>query len=251
MILAFGVVVLVPAPAYARGGPDVVYHGDLSDPATVTDSSGNDLHGTVLTGGGGTITSVRERGDRFLRFPGGSCTTPVTQPPSDLHCPQGIVQVPPSERFTPGDALFSFGAEVRLTHPPAPEAGQNVFQFGAAGAGLSQWKLQVDYGRPSCRWSDGTTTVLLSAGATDYKLKPDTWYRVLCTRVSATLFQTLVIDVRTGRPALTAAHATAQLGPIAPTGTVVIGGKRIRDTQSDVDTDQFHGDLDDVFYRRK
>jgi hypothetical protein len=253
MILAFGLVGAqsAPASASAYSGPDLSYRGDLTTPTVVTDSSGNGRHGTILTGGGGTVTSVRERGDSFLRFPGGSCTTAVTVPPTPLHCPQGIVQVPAAEAFTPGEALFSFGAEIRLTQPPSPLAGQNVFQFGAAGAGLSQWKLQVDYGRPSCRWSDGTNVVLLPAGADDYQLTPGTWYRVLCTRVSATLFQTLVLDVRTGRPALTAAHATAPLGPILPTGTVVVGGKRVRDTQSDVDTDQFHGDLDDIFYWKK
>jgi hypothetical protein len=77
--------------------------------------------------------------------------------------------------LTPGDGMFSFGADVRLTAPPSAVAGMNVLQFGAAAAGLSRWKVQVDSGRPACRWSDGTAVMLLIA---DVTLSVGTWYRV-------------------------------------------------------------------------
>ena len=41
------------------------------------------------------------------------------------------------------------------------------------------------------------------------------------------------------------------MGPILPAGGAVIGGKRVNATQSDVDTDQFHGDLDDIYFWRQ
>jgi len=46
--------------------------------------------------------------------------------------------------------------------------------------------------------------------------------------------------------------ATAALGAIAPTKSATIGGKAITTTvgQTDTSTDQFHGDLDGVFFRR-
>jgi hypothetical protein len=127
----------------------------------------------------------------------------------------------------------------------------NVFQFGAAGAGVSQWKMQVDSGRPSCRWSDGTRFVLLAAGPEEFRLALGRWYRVSCVRLSPVLFQIRVDDPRTDRQVLPPAQQTGQLADILPGGAVVIGGKRIRDTQADVDTDQFHGDLDTLEFGRR
>jgi len=222
------------------------YTGDLLGPALVADASPHGVHGAVLTGGGGSVTSVVDlSGARYLRFPGGSCLVPP--------CPQAIVQPVRSDTLVPdedGAGRFSFGADARLTEEPSPAAGMNVFQYGAAAAGLSQWKLQLDYGRPSCRWSDGTTVVLLMAGDDGYRLSPGTWYRIRCARLSPVLFEIRVLDPRTGAAVVPPAHRVASVGPILPTGTVVIGGKRIRDTQSDVDTDQFHGDLDNIYFAR-
>ena len=150
-----------------------------------------------------------------------------------------------------GFGRFAFGADIRLTEEPSPAAGMNVFQFGAAGAGLSQWKLQVDYGRPSCRWSDGTTAVLLMGGEPRSRLPIGVWYRVRCARLSPVLFEIQILDRASGELFGPPVQQFAAVGPIRPTGTVAIGGKRIRDTQSDVDTDQFHGDLDEIFFWRQ
>ncbi|MCA2217379.1 hypothetical protein [Jidongwangia harbinensis] len=219
------------------------YAGGLTA-GLVADSSGNELHGTVSTGGGGTVTSVPgPDGDPFLRFPGGHCTT--------VPCPQAIIQPTRTVTLVPGEGRFVFGADIRLTEPPSPDAGMNVFQYGAAGAGLSQWKLQVDYGRPSCRWADGTRAVLLPAGADDFQFTVGRWYRVTCIRLSPVLFQIRVDDRETGRQVLPPAQQTGPLDDILPSGAVVIGGKRIRPGQADVDTDQFHGDLDTIEFGRR
>jgi len=229
------------------GGIELRYAGGLLDPARVADSSGNGLHGIVSTGGGGTVTSVRRSsGDAFLRFPGGSCTA---APP----CPQAIITPAASTTLVPGDqgtARFAYGADIRLAEPPSPLAGMNVFQFGAAADGISQWKLQVDGGRPSCRWSDGVTALLLPAGRDGFALTIGRWYRVSCWRLSRSVFQIRVDDPATGRRILPPGVAIAPMDGIVPTGQAVIGGKRIRDTQSDVDTDQFHGDLDNIVFGR-
>ena len=127
----------------------------------------------------------------------------------------------------------------------------NVFQFGAAAAGVSQWKLQVDYGRPSCRWSDGTTAALLPAGDENFTVTLGRWYRVSCWRLSPVVFQIRVDDPVTGRQVLPPKHVVAHMRDILPSGQVVIGGKRIRATQTDVDTDQFHGDLDNIEFGRR
>jgi hypothetical protein len=245
--LTLAVAATPAGPAAARdGGLQVLYRGDLAAPDLVADSTAHSLHGAIAGGGGGTVTSVSgPRHTRFLRFPGGSCPA--------APCPQAIVRPAGSTTLVPGDAgagRFSFGADIRLTEPPSTVAGMNVFQFGAAGAGLSQWKLQVDYGRPSCRWSDGTTVLLLPAGGPEFTLQAGTWYRVRCTRLGADLFETRVSHALTGRPVVPPSRQVLAMGPILPAGTTVIGGKRINATQSDVDTDQFHGDLDDISFWR-
>jgi hypothetical protein len=240
IVVTLGVVLLplaAPSPAVASPTVQLLYRGDLRAAGTVADSSGNGLDGTIETGGGGAVTSVPgPRNTRFLRFPGGSCTV--------APCPQAIVRPPAGTALTPGDGRFSYGADVRLTEPPSTAAGMNVFQFGAAAAGLSQWKVQVDSGRPSCRWSDGAAVVLLIA---DVTLAPNTWYRVRCTR-NGTQFETRVTHSATGRPVVPPVRQTTAMGPIVPAGSPVIGGKRINAAQSDVDTDQFHGDLDNLYF---
>ena len=55
----------------------------------------------------------------------------------------------------------------------------------------------------------------------------------------------------TGHQVLPPKPATGKLTGILPGGQVVVGGKRIRATQSDVDTDQFHGDLDNIEFGRR
>jgi hypothetical protein len=244
-VLVLAVVALtlaVPAMAHADPPADVLrYSGTLTAAGTVADSSGNGLHGTVLTGTGGTVAALVEPdGNAFLRFPAGSCVV--------VPCPQGIVQAPAAPALAPGAERFSFGADIRVAEPPSPAAGMNVLQYGAAGANLSQWKLQVDYGRPSCRWSDGTAVVLLMAGPPGYQVPLGAWHRVRCARLSPVLFEIRVLDPATGDALVPPRQVTARLGVITPTGAVVIGGKRIRATQSDVDTDQFHGDLDELYF---
>ncbi|MEV4636930.1 hypothetical protein AB0J80_06210 [Actinoplanes sp. NPDC049548] len=247
--LCAAAVLAVTAPAVAAPPPgdlELRYTGELLSETLVADSSGKGLHGSIRTGGGGVLTSVTEDGDPFLRFPGGSCAS--------VPCPQAIIQPASTVTLVPGDGgegRFVFGADVRLTEPPSPDAGMNVFQFGAAGAGVSQWKLQVDYGRPSCRWSDGTRAVLLPAGADDFRFTVGRWYRVTCIRLSPVLFQIRVDDRATGRQVVPPAQQRGRLEDILPRGVVVIGGKRVNAAQADVDTDQFHGDLDTIEFGRR
>lgn len=250
--VASGVLVLalaVAAPAVAAppaGELKLVYGGELLTTGVVADSSGNDLHGTIVTGGGAAITSIRESdGNSFLRFPAGQCYV--------VPCRQAIIQPIAPVSLVPADTgagRFVFGADIRLTEEPPTAAGMNVFQFGAAGAGISQWKLQVDTGRPSCRWSDGTEAVLLPAGDADFRLSVGRWYRVSCVRLSPVLFRIRVQDPVTGAQ-VAGGQAVGSLNAILPSGVVVIGGKRVRATQTDVDTDQFHGDLDAVVFGRR
>ncbi|MFG3441336.1 hypothetical protein ACGF0J_29175 [Nonomuraea sp. NPDC047897] len=234
------VLALVVGPAGARPDDEVRYGGALTGAGLVTDDGPHGRHGTVLTSGGGRVVAVRAAGGPFLRFPAGAC--------SAAPCPQAVVRPAEWGALAPkgGTGRFSFGADVRLTAAPSMDAGMNVWQFGSAGPGHAQWKLQVDGGLPSCRWSDGAGVVLLAAGA--YRMAVGRWHRVRCARLSRTLFQIRVLDPATGEAIVPPAHAVAALGAIRPAGTALIGGKRVAARQHDGQTDQFHGDLDEVFF---
>jgi hypothetical protein len=65
------------------------------------------------------------------------------------------------------------------------------------------------------------------------------------------LFQIRVHDPATGRQLVPPAQQTGPLQDILPSGAVVIGGKRVNAAQTDVDTDQFHGDLDNIEFGRR
>ncbi len=233
---------LAAGPATARPYDVVRYGGALTGAGLVADDGPHGRHGTVLTSGGGQVVSLPAGDGRFLRFPAGNC--------SAAPCPQAVVRPADSGALAPkgGTGRFSFGADVRLTAQPPAEAGMNVWQFGPAGPGHAQWKLQVDGGRPSCRWSDGTGVVLLAAGT--YRMTVGRWHRVRCARLSRTLFRIRVLNPATGEAIAPPAHAVAALGAIRPTGTALIGGKRVSAEQHDGQTDQFHGDLDEVFFAR-
>ncbi|MBB5963607.1 LamG domain-containing protein [Planomonospora venezuelensis] len=249
--------VMTLAAGTSAAGPDradeVRYDGSLISPppappapvppALVADRTSRARHGTVLTANDGRVLSLADKtGNLFLRFPAGSCPA--------APCPQAVVRPAGSEALVPreGTGRFSFGADLRLTSEPSPAAGMNVWQFGLAGDGRSQWKLQVDHGRPSCRWSDGTRTVLLSAHG--HRLAVGRWYRVRCARLSPALFEIRVLDPATGAPVVPPARALAELGAILPEGSALVGGKRVRADQADEQTDQFHGDLDEVYFAR-
>ncbi|MBG0826671.1 hypothetical protein HS041_02635 [Planomonospora sp. ID67723] len=230
-----------PATAVPRRIDEVRYDGSMISPALVADRTSHARHGAVLTANGGRVLSLPGgTGDLFLRFPAGSCPA--------APCPQAVVRPSSSQALMPRDGTgrFSFGADLRLTAEPPPTAGMNVWQFGLAGAGHSQWKLQVDQGRPSCRWSDGTGTVLLPAHG--YRLAVGRWHRLRCARLSPVLFEIRVLDPVTGAAIVPPTRAITRLGPILPKGSALVGGKRVDAGHHDEQTDQFHGDLDEVYF---
>jgi hypothetical protein len=236
------------APPSYTGRPEqsyeLRYEGAMKG-SSVLDSSGRDNAGTVTAGGGGSVTGQQaEAADQqakvFLRFPPGQCDQPTD-------CPQAMVE--PARPVNPGSggsASFSFGARVRLQGDPG-EAGENVIERGRAVAGQAQWKLQADHGQASCRWSDGATTLLLPTdlGQT-FALDQGRWYDLECDRRAGGVFALVVRDPVSGQQLAEFTKTLPTLGPIVPKGPVSIGAKRIGGP--DLQTDQFRGDLDDIFF---
>lgn len=221
------------------------YEGAVQDGALV-DTSGRDNPGVIRAVNGGSVTAQDDgaAADRqaglFLRFPAGQCTEPTG-------CPQALVETTrPVNPGAGGTAPFRFGARVQLQGEPG-EAGENVLERGRAVAGTSQWKLQVDHGRASCRWSDGTTVLLLPDDADgELPLAQNRWYAVECERQAGGVFTVTVFDAATGRAEGRFAKTVPAMGAILPEGPVTVGAKKLGGP--DAQTDQFRGDLDDIWF---
>jgi hypothetical protein len=205
----------------------------------VLDSGTSRAIGQVTSLNGGAVQSITEGGQALLRFPAAVCRS--------APCPQVAIELP--EPLDPGDRPFSFGADVRLTTAAAPDAGMNIFQQGLAAEHVGQWKLQLDYGHPSCRFSDGQNAVVVPKRRHDaaFKLEVGVWYSLRCARTTSEVTLTIT---RRGSPEPMAATATARLGAISPKGTPTIGAKKLGADRTDLQTDQYHGDLANIWWTR-
>jgi hypothetical protein len=217
--------------------------GQLSGRQAI-DGSGQDHDGQAL----GTADGVVGAGtvaDPFLSF-----TKPLCL--DKTGCPLGVVVLDPSAKsIVPGDkgtAPFAFGATLRLPTVPSRHAGMNVIQRGLFGAGTAQWKLQADYGKPSCRWSDGTTSVVLPTKKSQPvpELAVGDWYDLRCERLAGDVFR-LVVKDEDGADVYQAKTQSADFGAVLPEGPVLIGANSVSG-ESQEKSDQLHGDLRDVFF---
>ena len=235
-----GLVAFVAAPALAHSA-EFRYQGAISG-GRVLDSSGSANPGRIVRANGGTVTSRTDGGNAYLRFPGGHCRL-------STGCPQAMVEPVRSTRLNPdhgGLGTFDFGATIWLTQKAT--TGMNVIQRGSFGT--QQWKLQADYGEASCRWSDGTHSLVLPTDHySKFHLRLGTWYQVTCSRLPRDVFEFRVRNPVTGATIQVRRWTAPRIGSIAPTADVTIGAKRVTGG-SDARTDQFHGDLDNVFFHR-
>ena len=83
--------------------------------------------------------------------------------------------------LSPGGRDFAFGADVALddvTTGTAPDNGDNLVQRGLYQSS-SQYKIQVDDGRVSCRVAGVSGEIVVYAPG---RLHPGDWYRIRCQR---------------------------------------------------------------------
>jgi hypothetical protein len=151
----------------------------------------------------------------------------------------------PSDPLSPGVRDFSFGASFSLDAKTqgGNDNGNNLLQRGLYGD-PSQYKLQIDEGRVSCRIEGSRGAPYVKSRTT---VDRNTWYAATCSRVDGVM--TLTVQPVGGQPESESVHSTAgsvDLGsPSVPlsvgakvgaSGTVVAGN-----------ADQFNGLVDDVF----
>jgi hypothetical protein len=195
----------------------------------VHDASGHGNDGRVI----GQVSN--RDGASVLTFP--HCT----------NCGHGRVQPRNVAAFDVANGNFIFGADVKIVVRPASGAGLNVMQRGLFGRSRSQWKLQLDGLQASCRFSDdsGHSVLLPADPRSAPRLSLTAWYTVRCSR-QGNVFS---LDVR-GHGVSVHKSVAAAMGSITCQAPVTIGEKVVAGLQNDKRTDQFHGDLRNIVFRR-
>jgi len=223
-----GPFVAVAVTQAAAGGTLVAQYGfDGGRSRSIADESGNGHTLKLITGNGGTVSTVRHGAGHALRFPA-KCTGKAT-------CPHAALQSPSAASLNPGTRPISYGAKVLLS-PRQTSKGQNVVQKGYS-ATSSQYKLQVDgaAGRASCVLVGAQPGIKLITSSVS--VADGTWHAVECRR-TATALTVLVDGAVRGNRALVGGLSVANDRPLS------IGGKGAY-----FDNDQFQGTLDDVWVR--
>ncbi len=171
--------------------------------------------------------------------------------------PRAIIKITNNANFgllNPAERDFWFGADVNLDAINATagtnDDGNNVIQRGLFNE-TSQYKIQIDNGKPSCRIKGTLADVFLGSPAT---LTPGEPYRIRCERLGTTarlLVWPINPDGSIGS-SITNNAKTVDLGPLAfdPSIPVSIGGKLNNDgTIVASASDQFNGTIDNAILR--
>lgn len=238
---------LAPTASAADSDYDLFLNFNASSGGTpdLTSSGSAPVSTEVVTAGGGQVLArARGKGQAARLEP----FDPET--PTEL----GVVVVWPDEGknpFTPRSSPFSFGATFNLDRTNAgtsADNGNNLLQRGLY-SDDTQYKIQVDHDRVSCRVSGAAGAVRVRAGR---DVRPRVWHRVRCIREGSTVTLVLVELTSDGpvRRTWSRTGATGDLAfsaqpPLSLGGKVESSGKL-----ATASADQFNGRVDNVFFRR-
>lgn len=132
--------------------------------------------------------------------------------------PRAVVRVTARSSSTdplaPGEANFSFGADFlkdRKSSGTKVDNGDNLIQRGLA-SDPSQYKIEVDRGRPACRIAGSEGAVEVKA---DKKVSSGRWYRVRCTREGDTVTLDLTEYAPYERVVEASSQAEGRIGSVA------------------------------------
>jgi len=220
--------------------------------------------GTVLTSGGqfsvsgdtNVLVDVAQLSGgevRVARGPDEALPTALTYPPyrASGAYPRAVLTLTPTsgDALSPGGVDFEYGAVFRLDATSSgrvDDNGDNVFQRGLSGD-MSQLKLEVDHGRPSCKIHGESGEVTVRAEA---KINRGDWYEVRCSRTGD---EVSVGVAPYGGGAATLKTASGATGDIdfSPVQLASVGGKLNK--AGDIVThasDQFNGAIAKVWIDR-
>lgn len=226
-------------------GLAVVLPGDVATGATVTalEQIGSlPLVVEIVTKSGGAINVGEGRdGEAVLDLP---AFEQQEEPPRAFL--RITAESPDSgvDSLAPGRADFLFGAEFVLDEESSGtrvDDGDNLMQRGLA-SDPSQYKLELDRGRPNCeiKGTEGTVRVQGAARVTDGR-----WYRVRCSRQDDTVTLFVTEFFPGGDAVETVSEETGPIGsvewprsetPLSVGGKLAANGGMIQSA-----TDQFNG----------
>lgn len=239
---------ILPAPSAAETEPDLALPfdgGSVGDQVSLRSSGTAEVDVAISAVFPGTVTAVphgRGNAARMEPFDALVKATPAVITVTSLW----------GDPLDPGSAPFRFGAEFKLDSRSAgsgTDNGNNLIQRGLA-ADDSQYKIQVDSNRPSCRVRGSEGAVEVRAG---HDVTPGEWYRVRCTRVGSTVTLKLVTYDEDSTRVVEEWSDSGAIGGLSFPRTlpISIGGKV--DGGGDVigwDSDQFNGVIDNAHFDR-
>jgi hypothetical protein len=203
-------------------------------------NSGNaavDVH--VVAVSGGEVRQLPNGSGYALGLP---AYNPAAQPPR-----AGLVVTDAGgqDDLDPGDAPFSFGADIRLdltSEGSVADNGNNILQRGLH-EDLTQFKLQADQDTPSCTVKGDQGEV---AVASSRKIEPLAWYAVTCHRTADALSITVT---RKSDGSTWTDHAERPTGSVDTTDQqpLSIGVKVGPTARITASADEFNGDIDNAF----
>lgn len=200
---------------------------------------------SITSAGGGTVVAERHGQGRAARFEPFDPSTPTEL---------AVVVIEPAgdrDPFAPRERSFTFGATFALdarSQGSRVDNGNNLVQRGLAGDG-SQYKLQIDSGRLSCRVAGSAGAVHVTAST---ELRTERWHRARCSRANGSVTLVLVELTPDGPVRRTWSRSGAigtlafnKLPPLSVGGKVDSNGELIA-----ASSDQMNGRVDNVFFRR-
>jgi hypothetical protein len=205
----------------------------------------------VVTRDGGAVRSAAGHAgsaDRAVRFPAHDPSSPAAR---------AVIRIRGTgtgDALDPGTGRFEFGADLVLdgtssdTRAGSVDDGDNLVQRGLWDD-RSQYKLELDARRPTCRvkgWS-GTRQVIAAV-----TVQPGRWYRVRCVRNGTALAINVTSWSSTGATSVstrTTSGATGRMTPSSSDTPLTVGGKLYASGSMVSDTDQFNGRVDNVVFR--
>lgn len=243
---------LVPAAARAASDVRITFEGNQagSSITEVVNAGSADVDVAVLTARGGTIVARQSAatGSIAADFPaydgtqgGPRAVLSITNPGS-------------ADRLEPGTARFTFGADVKLdavNDGGDYDDGNNVVQRGRF-TDTSQFKLQIDAGKASCRVAGAKGAVRTFSSAA---ISTGTWYRLSCARQVLDTGDRLVVKVTPIAQDGTLGATVTTTSSVAPIGRLKfadqtplsVGGKLDNKATIAASADQLNGVVDNVF----
>lgn len=240
------------AEVAASAAPDRVLHlmfnDDLSAKTPHFANAGTaNLRSSLATRSGGTI---RPAAGRVAPRTNSAIRTPAFD--ARVKGPRAVVKVVDpagADDLDPGTAGFTFGADFTLNarsqQSGSGDNGNNLIQRGLYG-NVSQYKIQVDHKRVTCRIKGSSGVVEVMSPVT---ITAGRWYRAWCSRSGSSVTIAVTRWSESGAAITSSSSSSGTTGSLSPAIRRVplsIGGKLNADGAVLDSSDQFNGRIDNA-----